>query len=484
VTSPSLTGIQLQKRRRRAALLRQTELTTLLLAADATGAAVGAWGAPAVWSALDPSYAPTPSLSVWQLGFGVLWFTLLRLYGAGDLLRPRLGRRSIRAVLLTVVTTFAVVMIGFFFLPFVAPRSSSLLSIPLAAFVTLALRLAYLRLVSAPLLDRRLAIIGLDDAARRAATSIQLARESAPYRLVGFVDPAAASVRLLGVPVISADRGLWETLSELDVDLVVVGHTRNLPPSFLTELVRCFEHGVEALPATTLYEELTGRVMVAALESDWYAELPTRVSGIYAPAKRSIDLIVATLAIVLLPVLGLIALAILLESGRPVLLRQVRVGQRGERFVLHKFRTMSIGAEAEGQPVWATPNDPRRTPVGRVLRRLHLDELPQLWDVFVGHMSLIGPRPERPEFVDRLATELPLYAARALVRPGITGWAQVLFPYAGTVEANLAKLEYDLYYIRHFGFLLDTSIALRTVAALVGLARRDSPVLDSESADA
>src|SRR5206468_11389496 len=128
-------------------------------------------------------------------------------------------------------------------------------------------------------------------------------------------------------------------------------------------------------------------------------------------------------------------------------LRQVRVAQRGERLVLHEFRTMRSDAEEEGQPVWATCGDPRRTRVGRILRLLHLDELPQLWNVFVGQMSLIGPRPERPEFVDRLATDLPLYHARALVRPGITGWAQVLFPYAGSVEENLAKLEYDLYYI-------------------------------------
>jgi lipopolysaccharide/colanic/teichoic acid biosynthesis glycosyltransferase len=220
--------------------------------------------------------------------------------------------------------------------------------------------------------------------------------------------------------------------------------------------------------------------MVAALESDWYAELPTRVTGIYAPTKRVIDVVIACLGLITLPLLGLIALAILLDSGKPILVRQVRVGQRGQRFVLHKFRTMHAHAEDDGQPMWATPDDPRRTQVGRLLRRLHLDEVPQLWDVLVGHMSLVGPRPERPEFVARLTTELPLYSARSLVRPGITGWAQVLFPYAGSIEESMAKLEYDLYYIRHFGPLLDLSIALRTIATLVGLARPDYVQVISE----
>jgi len=132
---------------------------------------------------------------------------------------------------------------------------------------------------------------------------------------------------------------------------------------------------------------------------------------------------------------------------------------------------MRADAEAAGEALWASPEDPRRTRVGRVLRRSRLDELPQLWNVVRGHMSLIGPRPERPEFVDRLAAELPLYSARLLVRPGLTGWAQVMYPYAASVEENLAKLEYDLYYIRHFGPLLDLSILLRTVSIVLGLSK-------------
>ena len=136
---------------------------------------------------------------------------------------------------------------------------------------------------------------------------------------------------------------------------------------------------------------------------------------------------------------------------------------------MHKFRTMRPDAEPDGQAVWATIADPRVTRVGRFLRRSRLDELPQLWDVARGAMSLIGPRPERPEFSERLSTELPLFRARTLVRPGITGWAQVEYRYAGSIADNLTKLEYDLYYLRHIGPLLDLKIALRTVFIVLGL---------------
>jgi exopolysaccharide biosynthesis polyprenyl glycosylphosphotransferase len=460
-----------QQRRRFARRVRQTELTLLLALVDVMAAASGAWGSSALWSLFDREYAPTAGSAAWQFAFVVAWFTTLRVFGGGDLLRPRLGRRSIRAVLLTTTAITGLVLLGFYVLPFIAPRGSSLLSVPVAAFATLSLRFAYLRLVSSPLLDRRLAFIGSDDAARRAAAAVLETQEITPYRPVAFVDPASTQDVLFGAPVLRADRGLWETLRELDVDLLVIGHTHSLPVSVTSELVRCFEHGVEAVPATTLYEELTGRVMVAALEADWYAELPTGLSGLYAPLKRLIDVTVAAVSVILLPVAALVMVAIFLDSGRPIFIRQIRVGQRGEHFVLHKFRTMRTNAEDEGEPVWALQDDPRRTRVGRILRLLHLDELPQLWDVVLGRMSLIGPRPERPEFVDRLSRQMPLYHARALVRPGITGWAQVLYPYAGSVEENLAKLEYDLYYVRHFGLLLDLSIALRTIAMLLGLAR-------------
>jgi len=164
-----------------------------------------------------------------------------------------------------------------------------------------------------------------------------------------------------------------------------------------------------------------------------------------------------------------ISLAILLESGTPILFRQARLGRGGQSFKVLKVRTMQKDAEADGEAHWAEERDPRTNLVGRVLRRTHLDEFPQFWNVFTGQMSLVGPRPERPELVKELERQIPFYRARLLVKPGITGWAQVNYGKGASVEGSAEKLEYDLYYIKHRGWLLDLWIILRTIGRVVGL---------------
>jgi exopolysaccharide biosynthesis polyprenyl glycosylphosphotransferase len=469
------TGVEEARARSRPALgPREAELGLFLLVADLCAAAVASYGTPMLWSAWDREFAPTAGLPAWQLVFPIVWASLLRLVGAGDIVTPRFGRRSIASVAQTYVVATTLVLGIFFFFPFFVPRASSLATTAVAAVVTLTLRLIFLRVASVSMLERRVVVLGTDVAARRAAAV--LARSTTlRYRLVCFFDGGAhVGQQELGIPVRPLPADLWTSLSELQVDLVVVGHTRTMPQEVLAELVRCFEGGIEAVPATMLYEQLSGRVLVSALEADWYADLPTSQRSLYGALKRAYDTVVAAFTLLVLsPLLVLIALAVALDSRGPILLHQRRVGQRGQIFACHKFRSMREDAEPSGEPVWASPDDPRRTRVGRILRHSRLDELPQLWNVVRGHMSIIGPRPERPEFVDRLAGEFPLYRARLLVRPGVTGWAQVMYPYAGSIEENLAKLEYDLYYIRRFGPLLDLSIALRTIAMFIGLARAD-----------
>ena len=459
-------------RGRRNARLRHTQLRALLLVGDAAGAVIAAVGGPLLWQAVDHDFTPTAGLPAWQIAFPLLWVGLVWVFGGGDTTSPRFARRSLSAIVQAFVASTFIILGLFYLVPFFLPRASTLVSLPLVAAATLGLRFVYLRLVSSTAIERRMLVLGTDEAARRVAHATLTLRQVVSYRLVAFVEAGdGASTELFGVPVLRAPEDLWTVVRDLEVDLVAVGHTRGLPPAMLVELVRCIEHDVEAQPATTLYEQLTGRVMVSALEADWYAQLPTEASGAYVLVKSAFDLVAAAvLGVILLPIAAILALVILVESGRPVLHRQVRVGRRGEHFVVHKFRSMRTDAEALG-PVWALPNDPRRTRVGRFVRRSGLDELPQLWDVLRGKMSLVGPRPERPEFVERLVRELPLYAARSIVKPGITGWAQVQYPYAATLEESVAKLEYDLYYIRHFGPLLDVSIALRTVSILLGLSR-------------
>ena len=463
------------RRRAGVARMREGELRVVLLIGDFIAAAVGAIASPPVWAFFDPKFASSVDLRLLEAAVVLAWIVLLRVLGGGDLASPRFGRRTLAAVGRTTAASAALVFVTFFFAPFFAPRGAILAMLPLLAVATLAWRYGYLQAIGAHTLERRVAVVGTDDAARRAAAAIARWQGPMRYDIVAFLSADDQSDLVLGANVVRVADEPWPTIAELGVDLLVVGHTRSVPPALLAELTRCFEHGVEAVPATMLYEQLTGRVLAGALEADWYAELPTYTRGVYMLVKRAFDIVVALVVGVIALVLSpFIALAVFIDSGSPVLLRQVRVGLRGEPFVVHKFRTMRIDAEANG-PQWSTPGDVRITRVGRFLRRTRLDELPQLWDVLRGKMSIVGPRPERPEFVEQLARELPLYRARSLVRPGITGWAQVQFPYAESLEKNLAKLEYDLYYIRHLGVLLDIAVVLRTVPVML-MPRRNGDV--------
>ncbi|MGA9531853.1 MAG: sugar transferase, partial [Anaerolineales bacterium] len=221
------------------------------------------------------------------------------------------------------------------------------------------------------------------------------------------------------------------------------------------------------------YEELLSRLPIDHLEADWILRSfvdQIRVSGMYQLTKRLIDIAGAMVGITaFLLMLPWVAIAILIETGRPIFFRQARLGRGGKIFYVLKLRTMQQDAEADGRAHWAQEGDPRATTIGRLLRAAHIDEAPQFWNVLTGEMSLVGPRPERPELVEELEQEIPFYRARLLVKPGITGWAQVNYGKGASIEGSAEKLEYDLYYIKHRGLLLDMWIVLRTIGAVVGL---------------
>lgn len=455
--------------RRRRWSLRNPELRSILLVGDTLAAAGASWVAPDVWAAFDPHYAPAATVPYWQVASIVLWVAALRLASGNDPSAPRLLWRSLASVGQALVAMTAVVLVLFYVAPFFAPRGSTLIALPIVAAVVVVWRVLYARLLGSSVFDLHVAIVGTDEGARRTA-SMLLKSRSSPYSVQAFVAPVQETVSILGLPVVGVRDDLWSVVQALGVEQLVIGNTQNLPPAMLNELVRCFDHGVEAVPATAIYEEISGRVLASALEADWYAELPTRTRGLYMGVKRLTDFVLGgALLIATLPLMALVAAIVFVDSGSPILLRQVRVGMRGRPFVMHKVRTMKQNAESEGQAVWASVNDERVTRVGRLLRRSRFDELPQLWDVVRGAMSLIGPRPERPEFVERLAAELPLFRARTLVRPGISGWAQVEYRYAGSLADNLSKLEYDLFYLRHIGPLIDLTIAIRTLFIIMRL---------------
>jgi lipopolysaccharide/colanic/teichoic acid biosynthesis glycosyltransferase len=264
---------------------------------------------------------------------------------------------------------------------------------------------------------------------------------------------------------------LLRTAEAYNIHEIVVSDPEGLQKDFADTLVECCNRGIKVSFTSRLYEELTGRVAVARLPPHWVRELPNRDRP-YRAVKMSFDLAFGSLGLLILAVLfPLLAVAIKLDSPGPVFFRQIRVGFLGRKFRIFKLRTMHLDAEHRG-PVWAQENDGRVTRVGRILRKLHLDELPQMINVFKGEMSIVGPRPERPEFVRSLLLHVPYYRARFLARPGITGWAQVFQGYSSSIEGSALKLEYDLFYLKRQSLGLDLLILLKTIGSVIGLKGR------------
>lgn len=261
-----------------------------------------------------------------------------------------------------------------------------------------------------------------------------------------------------------------EVIAEYQVNHLVISPA----PPLSRELIHCAAHsdawGVRVQTMESAYEELTWRAPIFNVGEAWMASLDSVNSSKYATwLKRFADLILTILFMPLaLPIIAICAILVKLLSGGPVFYRQERIGKDGVPFTFTKLRTMVVDAEARTGPVWAMADDPRITPIGRFLRRTRLDELPQLFSVLNGDMSLIGPRPERAHFVDKFKREIPLYEKRLMVRPGITGWAQVHHNYDRCTDDVIEKLRYDLYYVRHLSLSLDIQIILKTIGVVLG----------------
>lgn len=293
-------------------------------------------------------------------------------------------------------------------------------------------------------------------------------RGSVPgYRLVGVVVPEiseAAEQDAGDIPVVGAISQVDALVREHDVAEVVVAETAARNPQYQKAALSCLRLGCRVTDETTFYESTYGEVPVSHISASWF--LAADLKGHrreHAAAKRVFDFMVAAVALVLTaPLFFLVAVLLRIENHGPIFYSQSRVGQGGRPFTLFKFRTMGLDAENRGS-AWASPNDPRATPVGRWLRRSRLDELPQLWNILRGDMSVVGPRPERPEFVGPLSTLIPFYDERHLIKPGLTGWAQINYHYGATVADARQKLQLDLYYVKHICLELDLIILLRTL---------------------
>lgn len=352
------------------------------------------------------------------------------------------------------------------------PRISVGAFLVFASFLTLAWRALYIRLYTSSGLMRRMLIVGAGKAGQSLA-AIYRKLNPPPFILLGFIDDDYGKIgkSFQGFAVLGSSEHLLEIIEDYRISDIVVAINGEIKGETFQTILDAQERGVEVTRMPILYEELTQRVPIEHLESDWVIRSfvdQVRVSGLYEFSKRVMDIFGGIVGMIFFFILfPFISLAIILESGFPIFYSQPRLGKGGKVFWIYKFRTMKQNAEMDTGPRPAIENDPRVTRVGNFLRRTRLDEMPQFLSVLRGEMSLVGPRAERPELVAEFQKQIPFYRARLLVKPGLTGWAQINYGYVATVKETVVKLEYDLYYIKHRTFGMDFSIVLRTVGTVL-----------------
>jgi exopolysaccharide biosynthesis polyprenyl glycosylphosphotransferase len=365
----------------------------------------------------------------------------------------------------------AVVLFGAYLMVFFAsgravlPRLMAIYVVWDAIWLTLACRMVAGWLMLKRGRERRVLVVG-------EGLAIQSALEMLSHP--SFGDLHVAEVVTNGAVSGSQAADLLELAAAVRATDLVVALTGDPPAHVVEGALLCQVRGLEVVALSELYEQTFRRVPVRHLGPSWVLANLVGTAHLRGPslAKRTLDLAASTIVgLVALVSAPIIAIAILLESGRPVFYRQIRLGRGGREFLITKFRTMRQDAEKAG-PQWSTVDDPRTTRVGRFLRRTRLDELPNVWSVIKGDMSMVGPRPERPAFIDMLEAQVPLYRARLAVPPGLTGWAQVTHSYTDSVEDAITKLEYDLYYVKHQSLAFDLAILARTCGTMLHLRGR------------
>jgi len=348
-------------------------------------------------------------------------------------------------------------------------RGIAVLSAPIVLLFLLSWRLILLEADFLLPRQQRVLVVGTGPLGISLVREI-LHRPELHLKVVGFLDEQGENIgkSLVNPGIIGATRDLEEITSREKIDRIVLSLKERRGQTPLRELLHLKFAGVAVEDAHTVSEEIDGRIRLEYLSPSWMIlSEGFRKSRLLLAAKRMVDVFVSlVLLLVTLPVMGIVALAIWLESGSPILFRQERIGLGGRPFQILKFRSMKQNAEEHG-PKWAADGDHRVTRVGRIIRKLRLDELPQAVNVLRGEMSFVGPRPERAIFCRMLENETPFYALRYSVRPGITGWAQVKYQYGASIEEAKTKLEYDLFYIKHFSFTLDLAILFETAKVVL-----------------
>ena len=414
----------------------------------------------------------TPSGQLLPTALVFAWFGLVSLFAVGLYsTRQRSSRAGVFVrVAASMVSAAALSTFCYYVLPSLRIERHVLASTMvigiMASFIT---RLLFERIVDDDLFKRRVLVFG---AGTRAQSLLDLRRRSdtRSFRLIGFVPTdgdviAAPADRIVERP---ADLFRWAVENDLDEIVMAMDDRRRGFP--MHELLECRLAGIDILELPSFLERETGKVRLDVLNPSWiiFGE-GFNASPLQRALQRAFDLLASLgLLVVVLPFMVLAVIGIRIEDGlrAPVLYRQRRVGHRGEIFEVLKFRSMGVDAEPAGAQ-YATTNDPRVTRMGGLMRRTHIDELPQLLNVLRGEMSFVGPRPERPEFVCPLEQRIPYYRERHTVKPGITGWAQLCYPYDSSEKDAVEKLQYDLYYVKNRSLLFDLAILMQTVEVVL-----------------
>ncbi|MFT3719938.1 TIGR03013 family XrtA/PEP-CTERM system glycosyltransferase [Pseudorhodoferax sp.] len=414
------------------------------------------------WSVIVPVLAYTAVLAIGMLVINAAMGFYQRVHNR-TLSQSR--ARAVLAVLLAVPVTYAL----FGLVPLGIEGRKSL---ALAAMLGLVLVLVHRVYVahSAPQSALRHRVLVFGTGQRAALVGRTLKKDDPHVDVVGYyASPNEPETEVSAWGILSRNKSLTDTALELEVDEIVVALVERRGGSMpLRELLDCKLHGVRVVDMATHFEKTKGQIRLDSVSAGWLVFGDGFSQGsVRNVIKRIFDIVCALVLILLTaPIMLMTALAIKLESRGPVFYRQERVGFNGRLFNVVKFRSMRTDAEKDG-PQFASAKDNRVTRIGRFIRKVRIDELPQLFSVLKGDMSLVGPRPERPFFVDQLTRQIPYYAVRQSVKPGVTGWAQVRYPYGASLEDSAEKLQYDLYYVKNHSLFLDLVILFETVGVVV-----------------
>jgi exopolysaccharide biosynthesis polyprenyl glycosylphosphotransferase len=429
-----------------------------------------------IWSLID-AWSLTfwrERVTSWYYFLPFAWmFLLLSLY---DPHRVNNWRVTVRGILGAAIMGGVVYAVIYLLMRGTQARIGVGFFLAFAASLTLIWRLVYIRIFTLSVLLRRVLILGAGKSGKTILEAYQ-SLSPVPFQLVGFIDddPHKVGIQINGYCVLAGSDHLSELLEKEAITDVVVAIGGAMQGSTFQAVLDAQENGVEIIPMPVLYEELLGRVPIHHLESEWLIRsfiIDARPRVIYGLVSRMLDILLSIIGLfILLVMTPFIALSIYLDTGGPILYTQERSGKGGRPHTVWKFRSMYQDAEKDGVHV-TVEDDTRITRVGSLIRRIHLDEFPQFWNVLCGHMAVIGPRAERPELIALFEKQIPFYRARLMVKPGITGWAQVNYGYPVTIEQVAIKLEYDLYYIKHRSLLMDFSIFFRTIWHSLGFRGR------------